>query len=153
MSSFIKLYKSAITMNSFEVTYYKDNGEISKNVLVGRVKRAVLPDLLELHRHLMRGFLEHNASVGSIVSDPIYWGYIEQISAMLPIVGTSENLDLSLFSEDLDQIGSVFFTQSPVLDTGVHDTGDGGFLPSKISALHQLNYQGELQKIIQELNQ
>ncbi|MFN7161360.1 MAG: hypothetical protein ACK4NC_07225 [Candidatus Gracilibacteria bacterium] len=135
----------------FTVNYYNPDGTVDRVVEVKKVPRAKLRDLILLQQQLLDVFVEHDASIGVILSDEANWKLLETISAMLPIVGSEETLDIRRFEEDYVQICKVFFTES-MADSGEYDLAtDKPFLPSKISKLHQLNYHDQMGKAVERL--
>lgn len=134
----------------FPVHYYNPDGSLDRVVEVKKVPRAKLRDLIVLQQQLLDVFVEHEASIGSILSEESNWRLIESTGKLLPLVGDEEYLDVSKFEDDYVQICKVFFTDS-IKSDGTFDLKEGqGFEPSKISKLHQLNYGEQLGKALEK---
>lgn len=137
-------------MNTFEVIIRDESGEVVDTLHIKRATRANMREIIKLQQILMDAFVEKNIAIGELVLDNGVWKNIERLAKLLPILGESEKVfDVNLIADDLEQICQIFFTQS-MKDNGEF-INDGGWEPSKISALHHLDYQGALGKSIQKL--
>lgn len=136
-------------MQHFEVHYRDESGDIVETVLVKRVKRAQLADLITLQQQLLQEFLRVNGAVGAAIASPVAWSVITKIAALLPVVGQEKpGLDLSPIEDDTEQLGRIFFTESAY--TELIEEG-AQIKPSLISGLNSLDYRGDLGKAIETL--
>lgn len=114
-----------------------------KEVQVKRLPPKQLGEIAILSQAIFEKFYEvYNYSrncLGDVLGDPSCWGYIEQLAALLPVVGQTEpGIDLDLLGGDYEQIGRIFITKSINPETGeIELPSEGGtILPSEIAALH-----------------
>jgi len=139
-------------MNTFEVVIRDESGDVVDTLHIKRATRANMREIIKLQQILMDAFVEKNIAIGELVLDSGIWKNIERLGKLLPILGEPEKLfDVNSIADDLEQICQIFFTQS-MKDNGEF-VNDGGWEPSKISALHHLDYQGALGKSIQRLRE
>lgn len=130
------------TEKTFTVTY--SNGE---EALVKRVSASSLEDISILLQNLFEKFLSYYDyslnCVGDTLGDPVCWGYVKAIAAMLPVVGQKEpGINLELLAEDYEQLMQIFFTQSVDLEKGIIDLPPQNEVlkPSLIAQLYGQNF-------------
>jgi hypothetical protein len=127
-------------MDTFDIKYKNQNGEVIKTDTVKRVKRKQLADLILLQQDLVYAFYKTNGGIGSIIADSNYWNIMEKIAKMLPVVGEEKvGINLSAIEDDLSQLTAIFFTQS-LDENGNLIIGEDIFKQSLISELHKLDY-------------
>jgi hypothetical protein len=127
---------------TFNIVY--SNG---KEVKVKRLSAAKLEDVSVLLQSLFEKFLSYYEyslnCLGDVLGDPACWGYIEAISAMLPVIGEKEpGINLELLAEDYEQLTQIFLTQSVDVENGVIEEPEPGkaLKPSKIAQLYGQNF-------------
>lgn len=136
---------------SFSVKYYAPDGSIEEIVEVKKVPRSKLRELILLQQKLLDLFVEHEGSLGNILSEESNWNLLKSTAEILPLANKeNEYLDISKFEEDYIQIAKIFFTDS-MDENGEYDIKDKPFLPSKIAKLHQLNYSEAMGKALEKL--
>lgn len=141
-------------MNSFDILYKNELGEVVSKDIIVRVKRKQLNSLILLQEDLIYSFYKNNASIGSIIADNSNWNTMIKISNLLNVVGKEKTgINLEKLEDDILQLTRIFFTQS-INDNGEIDNLENDiFKPSLISQLHQLDYFGSSKKAIQRMMQ
>jgi hypothetical protein len=140
-------------MNEFEIVYKDRSGQVIKTDKVVRVKRNKLKDIISLQQDILFSFLQHNASIGSVIADNAVWSNIEKLSKLLPVIGEEKpGIDLSLIEDDIPQLLKIFITQSVSEDGNLISGEEEVYKPSYISQLHQLDYYGSIRDAAKKLH-
>jgi len=133
-------------MKNFKVKVHsynseKDTYEVEKIYIIQRVVRSELDTLVELQKELLLKFVEVDTNIGELVRNNETWELMKTLAKNLNVLGQKDKgFDLEEISDDLEQICQMFFTQSMNQDGEYEDVLDGGWKPSLIAELHQLDF-------------
>jgi hypothetical protein len=138
----------------FKVTY--PNGEVAK-VMRSPLKKsehhAGLSEVVALLEEIIYAAVEHNISMGSLLTDKSVVSNLRKLAAILPVVGQSKpgiDFDALLEANDQEQICSIFFTQSKLNDQGEYEIP---WKPPFVAVLNGLNFTGSRKALLNQANQ
>jgi hypothetical protein len=139
---------------TFEVTYYKEDGTIGSVAIIRPVPLSKLADVKILTEKLIEKFVEFNRALANLLTDSTTLNLIEDLAAMLPVVGGGVGIDVDNLAAfgDLAQIGSIFFSESITSDMrakgwnaeeGLYYNADHRIeipKPSAIARIHDMDF-------------
>ena len=123
-----------------QVEYKNDYGDVMETLVLKRVPRAKLKELLTLVERLTAVFLINNGSMGDILSDDNNWNLMKQVARIIPVVGNDKpGFDIDKLQDDYEQLCYLFFCAANLAN-------DENYKDSLISQLHGANAEANVKK-------
>lgn len=147
------------TYPTFEVTYWGDDDQPSKAILVRpapfRGKKGGLADVIKLQEKLLRDFVEHDGRLANLMVNPSTWDTMTRLASLLPVVGEPEigfDIEPLAVANDVTQLGRIFFSESIKDDLERETDKDGNVInsPSLIAKIHDINFSATLFRLVRE---
>jgi len=148
-------------MNNFTIEFKDENNAVISTSIIKRVKRAQLNDLVTFQQTLMEEMFKEidmndgSLALGSLLAKDHVWDTLNKVASMLVVNGqTRPGIKLKELEDDWVQLCRIFFTQSCDDNGEVRlDQEAGGYAPSLLSELHQINYRKKLGEWLMSLRQ
>lgn len=129
-------------MKTIDVTVELVTGE-EKVISLKRIPRGKLSEFILIYKKLLDAYVEHDASIGSIIADDKNWNLLTRACALVP-TSPEGSLDIEEFADDYPAIKRIFFTD------GDPTNEEEGFQYGIIARFNDLDFRGMVRQIVEK---